>query len=281
MPIADQALSSHTLFISRGEFEVNERLVSTIALFLILASLQSWNDVYASWPIPPTLEEVVAGSEHIGLVTINKSEDYRRADEYGDIQCGVIYEGSWIDSLTGDKGRIKFASKQVLEVRGVYLVYLANKPLPRRLASTSSWAESAREKRVGREKKCRRSRRLPQTIFHASKFTDEEAVADVFRTGIWVQMPYFSNNTLKEIVIMPTELKIGEDVISRERLIEEFFDEYKHQVIRTAGWDQFIFKAVEWEEYCMALVNAVRSAQNLGSVVHQRNEDFCSTAPQR
>ncbi len=229
--------------------------------------------------VPPTLTEVVGGSEHIGLVTIRSAEDYSVTDSEGRIWCGIIYEGDWVDSLTGDSERTTFMSKQVLEVRGRYLIYLAEDRLPRKLLSTNSRSEANRARLIERGKHCRRSKKLPRTIFKASKFVDETWLADDYKTGTWVEFPHFSESTLTEIIIKPTGLNIDAVVLTRDQFIDEFYDESKHQVIRTVGYELIIFRAVDWAEYCAALVDAVQAQNGPPSGVDQTNPTFCEKKP--
>ena len=233
------------------------------------------HEAYGTRTLPPTLNELVAGAEHIGLATIRTAEDYYVTDEQGDIWCGVLYEGNWVDNLTGDSGHVEFASKQVLKVRGLYLLYLAKNRLPRDLLSTNSMSEATRARRLEREKHCHRSEGLPRTVYKAAGFVDETYLADEYKTGTWLEFPRFSENTLTEIVIKPTALSIDGEVIPRERFIHEHFDEYKHGVIRAAGDQLIIFRAVDWSEYCNALVDEVRSKLGSKSSADQIEKSFC------
>jgi hypothetical protein len=226
--------------------------VCLLSLFVIY-----FNEVHGTRTLPPTLIDLVAASEHVGLATIRKAEDYYVTDEQGDVWCGVIYEAKWVDSLTGDSGRVEFSSKQVLEVRGLYLLYLAKSSLPRKLLSTNSRSEAERTRRLKREKLCNRTEQLPRTVYKAAGFFDETHLAEDYKTGTWLEFPRFSDNALTEIVIMPTELSISGEVIPRDRFLNEYYDEYKHGVIRTAGYQLIIFRAVDWTEYCSALIEAV------------------------
>jgi len=242
----------------------------TVCLFVLLSA-----SAHGTRNIPPTLPEIVEGSRHIGLVKLRKSEVYDVVDSEGVVPCGIIYEGVWVDSLTGDVGSIEFRSNQTLEVRGLYLVYLAGHLLPRKLMSTNSRSEAQRSNRIAREQLCERTQNMPRTIFTSSKFVNEESIADEYKTGIWVEYPHFSDSALEEIVIMPTELSISGELISRDQLLDEFFDENKHQVIRTAGYSLFIFKAVNWIEYCTALVALASTKSNRESATNSPRHSFC------
>jgi len=250
-------------------------LISFTACICVLFTSPS----HGTRTLPPTLSEVVEGSENIGLVKIQKAEVYEVVDAEGVVPCGIIYEGDWVDSLTGDSGRIEFVSKQVLEVRTLYLVYLADSPLPRKFLSTSTWAEKQRSERLAREQLCERSQSLPRTMYTASKFVDETHIADIYKTGTWVEFPHFSESTLTEIVVKPTGLSIDGDVVSRDQFIHEFYDENKHQVIRTAGYELIIFRAVDWSEYCGALVETVRAQAGRTLVSDQSRHTFCEKKP--
>ena len=249
--------------------------VWTSKLSLIFTLMTAWLNAYGTIAMPPSLPELVAGSEHIGLAAIHKAEDYYVTDAEGVIWCGVIYEGQWVDSLTREAGVIEFVSYQVLEVRGLYLLYLADKRLSRRLLSTNSRSEAHRRHRLEREKLCERSVDLPRTVFRAAGFVDETFLANESKTGVWLEFPYFSENTLTEIVIMPTGLSIGGEEIPRDRFLSEYHDEHKHGVVRTAGEQLIIFRAVDWAEYCDELIEIMRATQRLRPSVGYSKHSFC------
>ena len=247
------------------------RLVVFLTAFLGLSA-------QATIPVAPTLAEVVRGSQSIGLVKLRKAEVYEVTDAEGVVDCGTIYEGDWVDSLTGDSGAVVFTSKQTLEVRALYLVYLGQERLPRKLLSTNSMSEAHRSTQLAREQACHRSNKLPRTLFSPSRFLNEEHVADEFKTGIWVEYPRFSKNEMREIVIMPSELSIDGEVLTRDRFLQEYYGEYKHQVMRTAAYSLVIFRAVDWREYCAKLVElAIENQAEEGSSELERSS-FCERA---
>lgn len=225
------------------------RLRSYLSILLVVAST-----VHATIYVPPTLSELVDTSDHIGLAVIQKSEAYDVTDSEGVFPCGVIYEATWVDSLTSDTGTFRFTSQQILEVRGLFLLYLAKEAVPLRKSSTNSISEERAAKNGPRRLQCIQSIGLPKTNFRATKFINEEWVAETFKTGVWVEDPGFRKSDLDVVVIYPNELSIAGQTIPRERFLEEYFDESKHQVIRTAGYSLIVFKAVEWSQYCAKLV---------------------------
>lgn len=204
--------------------------------------------------LPPTISEVVDGSDHIGLVEIMSARVYRAEDADGEIQCGILYQGNWLNSLSGDSGEVEFTSSQNLQVDTVYLVFLGSAPLPRRLMSTNSRSEAMRSERLTRKDRlCARSKDMARTVFRSSRFLNEQYVANNLRKGIWVQDPGLFDSPAEEIAIFPTELSIAGKRIPREQFLEEYFDERKHQVVRTAGADLIMFRAIAWEGYCARL----------------------------
>lgn len=231
----------------------------------------------ATITVPPTLSEVIAGSESIGLVEIKSAEVYEVQDSEGLISCGVIYSGRWLDSLSGDIGNLQFTSDQILEPTGRYLVYLGQSKLPRKIMSTNSWSERRRMQQLERRELCTRSNVLPGTIFESSKFIDERHVADNLKTGIWVKAPHFSKSPLEQIVIHPTSLRIGDVEMSRIELLTDHIDKPEFQVIRTAGYSLLIFKAVDWKEYCTHLLEMSSSLHEDWPIAS--NLGFCDRRP--
>ena len=249
--------------------------ISLVKVCLLGIFAANCHEAYGTRTLAPTLDELVAGAAHIGLATIRKVEDHYVTDEQEDVWCGVLYQGNWIDSLTGDSGRFEFTSKQVLEVRGLYLLYLAKSNPPRKLLSTNSHSEAGRAHRLEREKLCQRTEKLPRTIYKAAGFVDETHLVDDYKTGTWVEFPRFSENALTEILIMPTELNIGGEVIPRDRFLHEYYDEYKHGVVRTAGHQLIVFRAVDWMQYCGTLIEAVHSKADSRLATNPTSGKFC------
>jgi hypothetical protein len=227
--------------------------------------------------LPPTLPELVAGSDHIGIVEIRESEAYDVTDDEGAIPCGVLYRAKWVDSLTDDSGEVEFTSSQVLEVRTLYLVYLARSRLPPSVMSTNSWSEARRERNEARLRLCTRSDDLPRTIFSSAGFLNEENTAENFKTGTWVEDPGFTDSDLEVITIFPSEISIAGERIPRDRFLEEFHDQAKHQVLRTAGYSLLIFRAVDWQQYCKELITL--AAQKRAKAAP--NSAFCAPKPQQ
>jgi len=217
--------------------------------------------------IPPTLAELVAGSKSIGLVQIQRAELYEETDAEGVIACGVLYVGEWVDSLTGDVGRIEFTSgRQVLAVKSTYLVFLAANPLRRKLVSTNSWMERERSTRLRRERQCSRSAHLLQTATHSAEMVYDYGIATELNQQIWVEKPYVSKSGLLSTTIFPSRFKVDGTEIPRDQIT----DESGYQLLQPGGYGYFT--AVRWTDYCAKLVETVLGPhQDSSSQLHS----FC------
>jgi hypothetical protein len=208
--------------------------------------------------IPPTLEEVVNQAQHIGILRIVSGEVYEPTDDEGKIPCKNIYKAEWEESYTNDVGSIVFASNVRFELGERALVYLSHETMQRKIVSTSTWAQRSENKRRARLEECKKTKGLLFTVGSTSKFINEEHVADSFKTGVWVEKPNFWKLDLDVITVMPVAYNIDGEVIERERFINEFYDG-KYQVVRTAGYELLIFRAVDWSEYREELIRLIKA----------------------
>lgn len=177
-------------------------------------------------------------------------------DEHGTIPCPSIYTAEWIESFTGDVGSIRFVSHENFGMKAKVLVYLAHEALPRNMLSTNSRSEAQHHKLQKRLKACDSGENLPRTLRStSSQFTNDEYLADVYKNGVWLEWKGMFRGEFKEITIHPENYNIDGEVITRFRLIDEFFDEAKHGFIRSAGkLNLIIYRAVDWKEYRERLV---------------------------
>ena len=203
---------------------------------------------------PPTLTDLVERSEHIGLAVITKSEAYDIVDSHGEFPCGVVYEATWVDSISEDVGTFRFASEQTLEIRGLYLLYLSHHPSREKNLSTNSISEARLRRIEGRRSQCTKMDGLPRTVFGAAKFTNDEWTADTHKTETWIESPGLRRSGVDELVVFPVEININGRVMSREKLIEDHSDHGKHQWLRAAEYWPMVFKAVDWAQYCQQLL---------------------------
>ena len=155
---------------------------------------------------------------------------------------------------------MEFVSAESLEINSQYLVYLAeNSPPPYQLRKIHSAQPGDRLKVESQVESCRKKLPLLSTFqYTTSKYLNEKHVAKVFRTGRWVEYRQFFYTEFEVISIYPEVYNIDGGIIQRERFISEYYDEYKHQIIRTAGYALMGFGAVEWYEYRTRIEELIR-----------------------
>lgn len=219
--------------------------------------------VLSSILVPPSMVEVVNQAQHIGIVRITSAGIYEPTDIEGKIPCRKIYIGEWEENYTNDAGSIEFASHESFELGARMLVYLSSHEMPRKMMSTNSYSELRYKEREARLENCVKTRDLVFTMpGTSSKFIDEEHVAEVLKTGVWLEYLQFFGRDLETISIFPASYSIDGEIISREQFIKEFYDDYKHQVLRTAGGALRGFRAIDWKEYREKLIGLIEVRHN-------------------
>lgn len=236
----------------------------------VLLSIFCMSQAVATISLPPELSEVVIASESVGIVLLESAENYYVKDKEGPISCGIIYQAKWVDSLTGDEGEVRFVSRQNLLIRSHYLIYLGSSLPPRKLVSTNSISEAASQKRLKRERRCKRTKKLSRTVYRSTKFPANAYLSDEFRVGLWVEYPRFRKSDIPEIVITPTTYTIDGKEIDRVRALTAGPISHEYQLLSSAGPELLIFRATEWDQYCNALIKEFETQKRPVS-----NKAFC------
>jgi hypothetical protein len=246
-------------YAAQGERNPTRLLLDFV---LLVAALVLSMGVYATRSIPPTIEEVVSNSTNIGIVRILSARVYEPTDDEGAIPCPSIYKAEWIETFKGQGEEAEFSSDEKFALNSTVLVYLTDRELPRKLLSTNSRSEERRRAAEERSERCTLTKELPFTTpGTSSRFFDDQHLDEFYKTRTWIQYLGFFHKEFEVTTVFPQSYNVDGEVIPRDIFLSEFFDEARHGVVRSAGYQLLIYRAVDWTEYKSRLMELTGSGR--------------------
>lgn len=234
-----------------------------------LALLCCAQSALATSILAPTVEQLVDKSDHIGVLKILNAEVVQLKDEDGSYVCSVIYQGEWLDSITGDFGMIQFEGSVGLAIYEPYLVHLASTPRPPLADRANNLMlppdEIAKVQR--RSATCPVLPKLPHVINRVVSL-DGSSIASWTASDLWVEPGWIIVSDLQGYNVGRPDPVIDFKTIPKDDFVAKFGYGPLWAIEPKANY------IVQWATYCGRIVKAALRSEASSDVATIKTR-FC------